>query len=245
MTAPLPIFIGYDSREHTAYQVAKHSIESRASVPVLITPLYLPHLPMLRRPIARDGDRLWCPISCAPMSTEFAISRFCVPMIQREGWALFADSDILCLADIAELFALADDRYAVMVVKHKHESGCDTKMDNQAQTYYARKNWSSVILYNNSHPGHLRLKAMNRLNEWPGRDLHAFRWLQDGDIGELPAEWNHLVGVSSGAASILHYTLGTPNLPGYEDCDFADLWHREHDQISANRAVAQMQYMAA
>jgi len=222
----LKIFIGYDSVQHDAYLVARNSIERRASVPVLITPLYLPQLPMLHRPIEHKDGRLWCPISQAPMATEFAISRFCVPFIQQEGWALFMDSDMLCLADIAELFALADDRYAVMVVKHKQESGGDVKMDGQVQTYYSRKNWSSVVLWNCASPAHSRLQLRD-LNQWPGRDLHAFKWLQDDEIGELPASWNHLVGLSSGEANILHFTMGIPSMPGYENCDFADLWRRE------------------
>lgn len=252
--------------------VAKASIERRASVPVLISPLYLPHLGQsLHRPIENRDGQLWCPISKAPMSTEFAISRFCVPFIQREGWALFADCDILCTADIAELFALADDRYAVMVVKHEqlpavtpkralddfrcptcghnavtHDlmaSGCtlsdcecritdfvietETKMGGQIQTYYSRKNWSSVVLWNCSHPSHIRLRAMDRLNQWPGRDLHAFKWLEDYEIGELPSEWNYLVGIDSGAAKIWHYTLGGPFTENWQGGEFDDLWERE------------------
>lgn len=228
---PLPVYIGYDPREHDAYMVAKHSIERRASAPVLITPIYLPQTnPILHRPIELRNGRMYCPISEAPMATEFAISRFCVPFMQKEGWAVFMDCDMLCIVDIAELFALADDRYAVMVVKHKHENGGDVKMDNQVQTYYNRKNWSSVILWNLSHPSHSRFQLRD-LNSLPGRDMHGFFWLDDHEIGELPMEWNYLVGINSGAASILHYTLGTPNMPSYENCDFADLWFNELEDL--------------
>jgi lipopolysaccharide biosynthesis glycosyltransferase len=197
---------------------------------VLITPLHLGLvLHLIPAPIKHDGI-MWDLESDAPQSTEFARSRFCVPHIQRRGWALFADSDILCLTDIAELFALADEKYAVMVVKHQHDSGDEIKMDGQVQTFYKRKNWSSVILWNCSHPAHYRLTKM-RLNMWPGRDLHAFKWLQDDEIGELPPEWNHLVDVQEPIdAKILHYTLGTPNLAGYENCGFNDLWLEEQCQ---------------
>jgi len=238
MMKPLPIFLGYDPKEHQAYTVARNSIERRASVPVLITPLYLPHLPMLHRPIEQKDGRLWCPISKAPMSTEFAISRFCVPFIQRDGWALFADSDILCLADIAELFARADDRYAVMVVKHNQESGTDTKMDGQAQTYYSRKNQSSVMLINCAHAGHYRLRAMDRLNLWPGRDLHAFKWLANNEIGYIPSCWNHLVNVTIDkditTAKILHYTLGGPFLEGWQGANHDELWLNELKTLNIN-----------
>ena len=135
------------------------------------------------------------------------------------------DCDMLVTDDIAKVFALADEKYAVMVVKHEHQSGVEVKMDAQVQTYYSRKNWSSVMLINCSHHSHVRLRSLNRINTWAGRDLHAFRWLEDDEIGELPHDWNHLIGVDEdGPASIYHYTLGTPNLPGYEDCSYADLW---------------------
>lgn len=229
MTAPLSIFIGYDQREHDAFRVARFSIERRASKPVMVTPLALSHLSwVLTRVITRTADgHLWCPISQAPMSTEFAISRFCVPFIQSTGWALFTDCDVLCLTDIAELFALADDQYAVMVVKHDHQPTELTKMDGQAQTVYPRKNWSSVILWNCGHPAHLRL-SKERLNRWPGRDLHAFKWLKDEEIGELPKEWNHLVEVDlMGPAKFLHFTLGGPWLPNWPGSLYDYLWLEE------------------
>src|SRR5205823_1871133 len=127
--------------------------------------------------------------SDAPMSTEFAISRFCVPFLQSEGWAVFADCDILCWSDINELFALANDKYAVMVVQHKPLSDTGVKMDGQMQTIYNCKNWSSLVLWNCGHPANQRLN-LEKLNTWPGRHLHAFKWLQNGEIGELPEYWN-------------------------------------------------------
>ena len=57
-----------------------------------------------------------------------------MPFLQREGWALFADCDIICWSDIAELFALANDQYAVMVAKHEVPDNVGTKMDGQLQT---------------------------------------------------------------------------------------------------------------
>ena len=235
----LNIFIGWDPREHAAYEVAKWSIERRASVPVLVSPLVLSHLghTLRRRTELRDG-KLWCPISQAPMSTEFAISRFCVPLIQTSGWALFADCDVLCLSDIAELFSLADPHYAVQVVKHEQTNGALTKMDGQAQTRYARKNWSSVVLWNCSHPSHNRLTHA-RLNQWPGRELHAFAWLKDKEVGELPAEWNHLVGVEppleGDCAKILHYTMGGPWFEDWPGGHFDELWLEENDRLTASR----------
>jgi len=234
---PLSIFIGYDPREHAAYQVACNSIIRRASAPVLITPLYLHHLKRtFTRPVERRDGQLWCPVSNAPMSTEFAISRFCIPFIQLEGWALYADCDVICLDDIAKLFEYADDRYAVMVVKHNYDPAELVKMDNQTQTAYPRKLWSSVVLWNCSHIGNRRL-TRDRVERWPGRDLHAFRWLGDEEIGELPKEWNHLVGIDEGSAKLLHYTLGTPDMTGTSG-PYSEVWLKEGSAIYEQHQVS-------
>lgn len=227
------IYIGFDPREREAYRVAESSIRRRASEPVTIKPIKLSKLSrngILTRPIEMRDGKMWCPISQSPMSTEFAISRFAVPLLQKEGWALFVDCDIVCRADIKELFALADPRYAVMCVKHQQPvvEG-STKMDNQVQTFYARKNWSSVMLFNCSHPSNQKL-THEVLNTWPGRDLHAFKWLADEEIGELPQEWNHLVYVNHSNpahAKILHFTLGGPWLKGWKPQPYDGIWVEE------------------
>lgn len=101
-------------------------------------------------------------------------------------------------------------------------------MDGQSQTAYPRKNWSSLMLVNCDHPANEAL-TLDTINELPGRDLHAFCWLTDDLIGELPAEWNHLVGVQpdNQDAKVLHYTLGIPSMPGYARCPRANDWWAE------------------
>jgi len=227
------VFIGYDPREECAYEVACKSIRRHCSEPDLqIKALRLDSLKamgILNRPIERRDGKLWCPISQAPMATEFAISRFSVPFLVGGGWALFCDSDVLCRADIADLFALANPKYAVMVVKHNYQPKETVKMDGQVQTQYSRKNWSSVMLFNCDHPGNRNL-TLQVLNTWPGRDLHAFKWIEDSEIGELPDKWNHLVGVTQSPideASLLHYTNGGPFLSGWQGGPADDLWLSE------------------
>jgi lipopolysaccharide biosynthesis glycosyltransferase len=229
----LQIYLGWDSREPMAFGVARASIVKRTKHPIQIVPLRLEHLGMLTRPIEHRNGQMWCPISNAPMSTEFAISRFCAPFLQDHGWALFADCDIICWSDIEELFALADDRYAVMVVKHlftiPQTTTADTKMDGQFQTVYNRKNWSSVVLWNCNHPANKRL-TLKRLNNWPGRDLHAFKWLEDSEIGELPQAWNWLVNVTPGEPEkkgMWHYTLGGPWFKDWNPAEHDDEWLEE------------------
>ena len=230
----LNFYIGFDPRERLAYDVARRSILKRASIHTNAIPLELEHLKhVLTRPIERRDGRMWCPISQAPMATEFAISRFAVPLIQQKGWAVFADCDILCTADIRELLDLADERYAVMVVKHEHKTVNQVKMDNQVQINYSRKNWSSVVLWNCSHSSNRKL-TQEVLNTWPGRDLHAFRWLDDGEIGELPRKWNHLVGFypeQNPEPGILHYTEGGPWFQDWKGGELDDLWLQEAESL--------------
>lgn len=218
------VFIGHDSREQAAYDVACASLRRTSGIEP--TPLISERLAaggLLRRATDRRGLIYDFP-SNAPCATDFAISRFLVPHLAQSGWALFTDCDVVFLADVAELFALADPDKAVMVVKH-NQGGGGFKMDGQVQLAYPRKNWSSVVLYNCDHPANRRL-SLQDVNERPGRDLHAFYWLHDSEIGSLPAEWNWLVGVQAKpeAPKIAHFTLGGPWIPSWDVAEHDKIW---------------------
>lgn len=215
------IFIGYDSREAVAFSVLAFSIFSRASAPVSITPLALASL---RGVFTRERDPL--------QSTEFAFSRFLTPYLSGyEGWSLFLDCDMLVLEDVAELWRLRDERYAVQVVKHDHRPREKVKFLGQPQTAYAKKNWSSVMLMNNPRCRALTPEYVNRAS---GLELHQFKWLGNDElIGELPRQWNHLVGYDppTESAALLHFTLGGPYFRDYADADHAELWRAEYARM--------------
>jgi len=212
------IFIGYDSREAVAFSVLAFSIFSRASAPVSITPLAAASL---RTVFWRERDPL--------QSTEFAFTRFLTPYLSGyEGWSLFLDCDMLVLDDLAELWRLRDERYAVQVVKHDHRPRETVKFLGQPQTAYAKKNWSSVMLMNNAR---LRALTPEYVNRASGLELHQFKWLGDERlIGELPRRWNHLVGYDppTESAALLHFTLGGPYFEDYADGEHSDLWRAEY-----------------
>lgn len=229
---PWAIYIGFDSREAHEFAICRHSIESRLTLQIPVFGITMHDMQMLgyykRKTEIRDG-KLWDTISEAPMSTEFAITRFLTPHLAKRdrkdgepaGWALFMDSDMLVRENLVRLFELADPKYAVMCVKHKHAPSNTRKMDDQTQLLYARKNWSSLMLFNCDHPANDALN-LELINSVPGRDLHRFCWLKDEEIGELSPEWNWLIGHN--APKIVHFTEGSPRMPGYENCDFADEW---------------------
>lgn len=221
----MEIFIGYDSRERAAWEVCARSIVRHAALPPTISPIGMGTLNgAYRRPTERRGGILFDTVSDAPMSTEFALARFFVPCVARAQWVLFCDADFMFRADVAELFALADHRFAVQVVKHDFHPADVVKMDGQPQTDYPRKNWSSLVLWNMAHAANKRLWQAD-LDTRPGLWFHQFGWLKDHEIGELPAEWNYLEGVSAAAdAKAVHFTAGTPDMPGHENSRHADEW---------------------
>lgn len=225
------VYMGWDQTETLAYDVARASIKRTSGKEIQIFPLELQNLgEFINRPIQRNvnGHKMWCPISEAPMSVEFAISRFLVPFLNKKGWAVFMDCDVVVLKDIKKLFELADPTKAVMVVKHQQTSGASEK-HGFAQTYYNRKNWSSVVLWNCEHPSHQNL-TLEMINSLPGRDLHAFCWLKDEEIGELPQSWNYLVDVNppmdKWQINLAHYTMGGPWIKGWEAKDSDAIWNQ-------------------
>lgn len=226
----LKVYIGFDPAEAKAYRVAEASLRRRASIPVDVTPLRADQLRMqglLRRLVDNRGG-MFDLASQAAQSTEFAASRFLVPLLAQTGLALFVDCDVVFLGDVAELLALADPTKAVQVVKHNHQPAQALKMGGAVQTAYSRKNWSSVMLFRADHPAHRRL-SLDAINHWPGRDLHAFGWLHPDEIGALPAGWNWLVGCQPKPAHLrlAHLTLGGPWIPGWPGAEHDDIWLNE------------------
>jgi hypothetical protein len=229
----MKVYIGYDSSEPAAYKVAELSLRRRTSN-IEVTALRDDRLMssgLLHRPVDARGRR-YDIISNANASTEFANSRFLVPIMAQNGWALFTDCDVVFLGNVKELMQHADPAYAVQVVKHDQRVVEELKMDGQFQTAYARKNWSSVVLWNCDHPANQRL-SLTDVNSRRGIELHQFYWLNDAEIGELPPEWNWLVGVEPKPADvkIAHFTLGGPFTKGWPG-------GKEHDQLWLDEASA-------
>jgi len=217
------VFIGFDPPETAAFHVLAQSIHARASEPVTIAPLMLSQLESV---ITRERHPL--------QSTEFSFSRFIVPYLcDYQGWAIFMDCDMLMLDDVAKLWALKDDRYAVQVVKHDHVPKEQTKFLGQTQTKYEKKNWSSVMLFNNAK---CRALTPDYVNTATGLQLHRFQWLESDDlIGDIPHRWNWLVGYDKRRplkdVSNLHYTIGGPYFREYRTTDYARQWFDERERM--------------
>ena len=222
---PLRVFVGHDEREAVAYHAFCQSVLERASAPVSFTPLAPNTLKYIfTRTAGHDG------------SNSFTYSRFLVPYLcGYEGWAVFADGDMVCDGDIAELFDYADRDKAAMVVKHDYRTKFPVKYLGSKNEDYPRKNWSSLVLWNCAHPMN-RVLTPEMVSTQPGAYLHRFWWLDDNVIGALPSSWNWLVSEYPDRDSqrLYHYTVGTPCFEDYRDCDRAELWHAAHRRM--NRA---------
>jgi len=223
----IPVFIGFDPRETVAYNVLAHSIQSRSTQPVATIPLALGQL---RGILTRPRHSL--------QSSDFSFSRFLTPYLSEfRGFSIFMDCDMLMLDDIARLWALRDPDYAVQVVKHDHRPREAIKFLGEPQTPYEKKNWTSVMIFNNQRCRALTPEYVNRAS---GLELHQFKWLADeGLIGELPRRWNHLVGYEAPCAdvSLVHYTLGGPYFPEYAGCEHAEAWTKEREAMLFAGAV--------
>jgi lipopolysaccharide biosynthesis glycosyltransferase len=219
----IPVYVGFDPREAVAFSVLAHSIHRHATQPVAITPLMLSQLGGV---FTREKHPL--------QSTEFSFTRFLTPHLSGyRGWSIFTDCDMLVREDIGELWALRDDRYAVMVVKHEHVPRETQKFLGMPQSKYEKKNWSSVMLFNNARCTALTPEYVNTAS---GLELHQFKWLASDDaIGALPPRWNHLVGYNAARtdAALVHFTLGGPYFAEYAGCEYADEWREEEKRMLA------------
>jgi len=211
------LMVGFDQREAIAYHVFCQSVIDRASMPIQFLPLAENSLNQYKE-IHTDG------------SNKFVYSRFLTPYLMNfSGWAIFADGDMVCQADIVELWSLRDTTKAVQVVKHDYKTKATKKYLGNKNEDYPKKNWSSLILWNCGHPENAILTP-EFIQGQPGSYLHRFSWLGDNLIGELDAEWNWLAieYPENPNAKLIHYTLGTPCFKDYANECMSDAWKRNY-----------------
>jgi hypothetical protein len=209
------LYTGFDVREEAGTHVFNSSVIQHATEPVSITHLALPHMRRFYGGGQRDG------------TNAFIYSRFLIPYIQRwSGMAIFADgADMLCRADIAELWSLRDPFCAVQVVKHqyqtrRHAKYIGTQMES-VNTDYPRKNWSSLMIINCAHYAWRNITP-EAVESMSGSELHGFQFINDRFIGALPVVWNCLDEYGEILdAKIVHWTLGTPAFEHYKDAPHA------------------------
>lgn len=225
------IYVGYDRREHEMYRCCVKSLYRNMPIESQI-PVY---------PLVQDHLRA-CGIYKRPMnepgSTDFSNSRWLTPyMAGEKGWSLFMDCDILNTYNINKLFDAANGRYAVMVVKHDYIPKRTVKMAGQEQKPLIKKNWSSVMLFNNAHPSTKTLTP-DFINNADAGSLHRFEWCKEDEVGELDVRWNWLEGEydkSEKTPFNIHFTNGHFLLQNDTSGthDYEDLLRKEYELINA------------
>lgn len=229
-------YIGYDRREDIVYRVAKATLLATTPGACVV--------PLVQDSLRAHG--IYTRPRDERASTDFSLTRFLVPYLaQNSGWVVFVDCDFLFTRDVTKnLEKWLDDSKAIMVVKHNYEPKTNTKMANNIQYPYPRKNWSSFIAWNLGHEANASLDA-SVVNSADPSWLHQFQWLDEAEIGELPIDFNFLVGEyepldrdcttlikpTDMTPTCLHYTLGIgPFVPPVQD--YAALWEEKRKSLS-------------
>ena len=213
MSKLLNIFVGFDQKEAIAYHTFTQSLIECSSIPLSIVPLAENNLNFYNEKHT-DG------------TNKFTYSRFLIPYLMGyDGWAIFFDGDMVCLSDLKKLKNFFNPNYAVSVVKHEYKTKQKTKYFGQKNEDYPRKNWSSVIIWNCSHPKN-KILTPSLINSKDGAFLHRFKWLNDIDIGSLPKSWNWLAieYPEKENLNLIHYTLGTPCFKKYSNSSLSKHW---------------------
>jgi len=219
LQSKISIVVGFDQREAVAYHVFCQSVIDNSSNPIQFLPLAENNLSEYKE-VHTDG------------SNKFIYSRFLTPYLMNfSDWAIFADGDMVCQADISELWAMRDESKAVQVVKHNYQTKASKKYLGNKNENYPRKNWSSLILWNCKHPAN-KVLTPEFIQSTAGSYLHRFSWLDDSLVGELPREWNWLAieYPEIQSAKLIHYTLGTPCFKEYSVEAHSSDWHEYYSR---------------
>ena len=218
------VVVGFDQREAVAYHAFSQSLIENSSAPLQLTPLSENNLPFFND-VHSDA------------SNKFVYSRFLTPfLMDYGGWAIFADGDMVCRANISDLWSLRDPNKAVMVAKHHYKTKFSDKYLGNKNEDYPRKNWSSVVLWNCGHPKN-KILTPKKIASSQGSFLHRFQWLDDSEIGSLPKEWNWLASEyeDNSAAKIIHYTVGTPCFPDFSNAPMSNYWHENFKRLQEGK----------
>jgi lipopolysaccharide biosynthesis glycosyltransferase len=219
----MKIYIGHDRDQSIATDVCEFSIHKYTKYPVHTERLDISELRNTGAYYRPDGS---------PASTEFTYTRFLVPYLNDyKGWAMFVDSDFLFAGDVTNMwdeYIMSDphqDETAVYCVKHMHyEPKNDTKFWGMKQHSFPRKNWSSLMIFNCSHPSVKKLTPLTIANQSP-QWLHRFGWCKDEEIGYISYKWNWLVGEYGKSERMppkaLHFTNGGP---------WNDVWGQDYEE---------------
>ena len=81
------------------------------------------------------------------------------------------------------------------------------------------------MYFNCSHPSCKKLNV-DAVNTMSAKKLHRFEWAEENNIGNLPKEYNYLVGYyNTGNPIGLHFTDGSPMHKEYVEDPYSEHWY--------------------
>lgn len=205
----LNVFIGYDKSEDVAWEVCKYSIERH----VMFDDVRIHKL--------CGNPNGWERTGAGGQSTDFTYSRFLVPYLSNyEGTSVFVDCDFIFTQDISLLRNYLMDAPVACCQHPRYRPHTNIKMDNQKQISYHRKNWSSLMIFNNE-------KCVNLTPEYVAEakpaELHQMVWANS--IDSIPLDWNVLEGYYHlEAPNAIHFTDGGPWHHSYQPQRYTQYW---------------------
>lgn len=248
------VFIGYDSREQNAANVAAWSLRRRSTCHLRIYPLehrLLRRAGLFDRPWRIDeAGQFWDDRDGRPFSTEFSHSRFLVfhlaQQLKATGPCMFVDCDWHFLDDIEPLMAMQTenpDKIGVVNRDRKVDEG-SSKMDGMVQQNYHRKLWSALFTFTPSEELAVQFST-EVVNKFPGRELHAFMGRPDDAFWEIDPAWHFIPSLDERPDEVkgVHYSEFSPwlNPERFEDApDLFSRWHaafRELKRVEVNKDV--------
>lgn len=198
------VYIGYDSTHKGLEDLCQFAIEERC----LSENLPVPKINILNHRDIEVYDRPY-----SQQSTEFTYSRFLVPYLENyEGYSIFIDNDILLTeGQIYTFFMHLNLDDAVACVKYPSFDAVGTKFKQQKNVSYDKKLWSSLMVFNNSHPDCKKLSP-HVVNTETGKYLHQFEWTDK--ISNIPDAYILTSGYDTEHEKpghlAVHYTNGGP-----------------------------------
>ena len=202
------IYIGYDSNHKDLEDLCQFAIEKRCEEE---------NIPVPKFNILDYRDIPEYVRDYAQQSTEFTYSRFMIPYLENyEGYSIFIDNDILFTeGNIYKFFMHLNLDDAVACVQYPDFDASDLKFNQQKNVSYNKKLWSSLMVFNNSHPDCRKLTPWV-VNTETGKYLHQFEWTDK--ISNIPDRYILTDGYDSYLDKpdkvAVHYTRGGPWIEG-------------------------------
>jgi hypothetical protein len=224
------VFVGFDSSEEEACRVCAYSIQQHNPN---LNPLFLNQKALRAEGIyTRPIDKM--------ASTEFSLTRFLTPYLSKSMYAIFCDGDFVFRSDVSKVLDEIDTEAVVSCVHHDYLPKHEFKMGGKSQHRYAKKNWSSFMVFNTEKARNIL--TPNVVNESDPAYLHQFKWAEPESLHK---KWNHLVGEyeKDDSAIGIHFTNGGP-WHGIET-EWDDVWQNYRNNLMKYQTLKYIRGLSA